>query len=138
MNKTTDELLKTLKHNNLKTYLSDNKDEFVASSLSEALTQMLLLKNLSKAEVIEKANIFNVYGYQIFSGQKTPSRDKLISLFFGMSLSFSEAQTLLKHAGYAPLYPRNKRDSVIIYALENKMDLISCNIKLDSLGLSPL
>lgn len=81
MNKTTNELLKTLKHNNLKTYLSDNKDEFVASSLSEALNQMLLLKNLSKAEVIEKANIFNVYGYQIFSGQKTPSRDKLISLF---------------------------------------------------------
>lgn len=138
MEKSTDELLHILKNNNLCDYLNTNKNEFVSEPLCNILNNLLKAKNLSKAKVIEKANIFNVYGYQIFSGAKNPSRDKLISLCFGMNLSLSETQTLLKHAGYAILYPRSKRDSVIIYALENNIDLINLNIELDLLKLSPL
>lgn len=55
-----------------------------------------------------------------------------------MDVSLDEAQTLLKYTGFAPLYPRNKRDIVIVSALENGESVIRCNITLDELNLSPL
>lgn len=138
MKKTTEELLNILKNSSLKAYLKENESELIENPLSSYLNALLSEKSLKKSEVIEKSGIFNVYAYQIFSGAKIPSRDKLISLCMGMELDLDETQTLLKYAGYATLYPRNKRDSVIISALKNNEDVISLNIALDELGLSPL
>ena len=45
--------------------------------------------------------------------------DKLIALCFGMMLDIDETDDLLKYAGYNPLYARNKRDSIIIFAISN-------------------
>ncbi|MDD6563931.1 MAG: hypothetical protein PUF08_02495 [Clostridiales bacterium] len=110
----------------------------IKKPISDYLNAVLCEKNLSKSEVIKKSNIQTNYAYQIFSGLKIPSRDKLIALCFGMGLTLGEAQTLLKYSGYAPLYPRIKRDSVIIDSLESGKSVILCNITLDELNLSPL
>lgn len=138
MKKSTDELLKMLKNSSLDAYLKNNGGELIENPICDYLTAAISEKNLSKSEVIKKSNIQTNYAYQIFSGLKIPSRDKLISLCFGMSLTVDEAQTLLKYAGYAPLYPRIKRDSAIITALETGKSVIRCNIMLDELNLSPL
>lgn len=138
MKKSTDELLQTLKNSSLDAYLAENDGEMAENPICDYLTAVLNEKGLKKSEVIKKSNVQTNYAYQIFSGLKIPSRDKLISLCFGMSLSLDEAQTLLKYAGFAPLYPRNKRDSVIISALEKDESVIRCNITLDELNLSPL
>lgn len=138
MKKSTEELLKILKNSSLDAYLTENDGEMAENLICDYLTAVLNEKDLKKSEVIKKSNIQTNYAYQIFSGLKIPSRDKLISLCFGMSLSLDEAQTLLKYAGFAPLYPRNKRDSVIISALEKGESVIRCNITLDELNLSPL
>lgn len=138
MKKTTEELLKILKSSSLESYLANNNDEMVANPVCEYLVAIVEEKGLQKADVIRKSNIQTNYAYQIFSGLKIPSRDKLIALCFGLELGLSEAQTLLKYAGYAQLYPRIKRDSIIIKALEKHMDVIDCNITLDELNLSPL
>ncbi|MBR0277767.1 MAG: hypothetical protein IJQ50_04835 [Clostridia bacterium] len=110
----------------------------VDNPVCEYLVAIVEEKGLQKADVIRKSNIQTNYAYQIFSGLKIPSRDKLIALCFGLELGLSEAQTLLKYTGYAQLYPRIKRDSIIIKALEKHMDVIDCNITLDELNLSPL
>lgn len=138
MKKSTDELLKTLKISSLDAYLKNNGGELIENPICDYLTAVISEKDLIKSEVIKKSNIQTNYGYQLLSGVKIPSRDKLISLCFGMSLTLDEAQTLLKYAGYAPLYPRSKRDSVIITALQNGESVIRCNITLDDLNLSPL
>lgn len=138
MKKSTEELLKILKNSSLDAYLADNGGEMAENPICDYLTAVLNEKDLKKSEVIKKSNVQTNYAYQIFSGLKIPSRDKLISLCFGMSLSLDEAQTLLKYAGFAPLYPRNKRDSVIISALEKGESVIRCNIALDELNISPL
>lgn len=49
------------------------------------------------------------YVYQIFSGEKTPSRDKLIAIAFGMNLSDEETQKMLKLSGNRELYARDQR-----------------------------
>ena len=138
MKKSTEELLNILKNSSLYTYLKNNNGELIENPIFVYLTAIIDERNLSKAEVIRNSYIQTNYAYQIFSGLKVPSRDKLISLCFGLSLSIDEAQTLLKYAGYAQLYPRVKRDSVIISALENGKSVIDCNIILDELNLSPL
>ena len=46
---------------------------------------------------------------------------------FGLNLSLEEAQRMLKISDYNPLYPKNKRDSIIIYALCNHMDIDRTN-----------
>ena len=138
MKKSTEELLDILKNSSLDAYLKNNNGELIENPICDYLTAIIDERNLSKAEVIKNSYIQTNYAYQIFSGLKVPSRDKLISLCFGLSLSIDEAQTLLKYAGYAQLYPRVKRDSVIISALENGKSVIDCNIILDELSLSPL
>lgn len=138
MKKTTEELLKTLKSSSLTAYLQDNKDELSDNPIAEYLSLAMEEKGLKKSDVIKSSGIQINYAYQIFSGLKLPSRDKLICLCFGMALSLDEAQTLLKYSCHAPLYPRNKRDSVIIFALQNKKSVIDCNLMLDEYNLSPL
>jgi predicted transcriptional regulator len=128
MKKSTDELLNILdKNKNLSEYLSDNKDEFISDSLAEHLSRLLEEKQLKKAEVIKASLISTVYGYQIFSGLKAPSRDRLIQLALGMRLNLEETQRLLKIGGGSVLYPRNKRDSVIIYAINNSYSVLDCD-----------
>ena len=43
-------------------------------------------------------------------------------------------QKLLLHAGYAQLYVRDPRDSILFYALDNGMSLVACNQQLDERG----
>lgn len=138
MNKTTGELLKLLKSNTLDSYLSDNAGEFAESPMCSYINAVIEEKNLKKSDIIKKSGIQTNYAYQILSGLKKPSRDKLLSLCIGMNLTSDEAQTLLKHCGYSPLYPRNKRDCIIISALESHISVVKCNIILDDYNLSPL
>ena len=42
--------------------------------------QLLEEKSLKKSTVIKNSELNEIYGYQIFSGKRIPSRDKLISI----------------------------------------------------------
>ena len=108
--KTTDQLLKILQNSNdINSYLTDND-----------------------------SNIQKNYGYQIFDGSKTPSRDKVIALALAMQLTLDEANRLLHLSNNGILYPKIKRDSIIIFGLENNQKIIDLNITLDDFGEAPL
>ena len=135
MKKTTAQLLDALKKDsNIKYFLNSYKDEFINSSLAQYLNELLSEKNIDKARAIENANLNTQYGYQIFAGQKNPSRDKLLQLAFGMSLDLKSAQRLLNIAGVNELHPRNQRDSIIIFAFNNSLSLMECEELLDEMG----
>lgn len=137
MKKTTSELLETLKkNNNINHYLNTNNDDFITSSLSQYLNELLYEKDINKAKAIEKSNLNNIYAYEIFSGKKKPSRNKLLQLAFGMELDLQSVQRLLRIAGLSELYPRNKRDSIIIFAINNSMSLLECEELLEKMNES--
>ena len=136
--KTTDELFNILKNESINSYLKNNENELINNPICKYLNMLIDEKNLVKADMIKKSNIQINYAYQILSGLKFPSRDKLIALCFGAELNIDETQTLLKYSGYAPLYPRNKRDSIIISSLKSHASVIDCNILLDEYDLSPI
>lgn len=89
-------------------------------------------------ELLRRSNLNPVYGYQILSGRRRPSRDSLLCLCFGLGLRADETQQLLLHAGYAQLYVRDPRDSILFYALESGMSLVACNQQLDAHGSAVL
>ncbi|MGN1317793.1 MAG: hypothetical protein ACI4VF_02170 [Lachnospirales bacterium] len=134
--KSTDELLKVLQQENeIENYIEENKEDLIDLSLSEYLKDMLKKYRITKNEAINNSAISQIYGYQIFSGKKeNPSRDKLIQIIFGMGLNIKDAQRLLKIAGVSELYPRIKRDSIIIFAINKKISVSKCDELLFELG----
>ena len=73
-----------------------------------------------------------VYLYQVFAGRRKPSRDRLLCLCIGMSTKLEETNLLLKGMGYAPVYPRLKRDAIISHGLLHRTPLTEINDKLFS------
>ena len=55
------------------------------------------------------------------------SRDVLIALSFGLNLQLEEAQLLLRISKFAVLDSRNKRDSIIIYALSHDLSVFEAD-----------
>lgn len=68
-----------------------------------------------------------IYVYKIFSGEKIPSRDKLIAIAFGLSLTDEETQKMLKLSGNRDLYARDERDALILFALQRGMTIYEIN-----------
>lgn len=67
-------------------YLTENKEHMIMCRLSEHLNMLLSQKKLNRADVVRGSLLNKAYVYQIFSGEKTPSRDKLIAIAFGMRM----------------------------------------------------
>ena len=128
MKKNTQELLKFLKNSKrIESYLSNNSKELKEISLPQYLENLLKEKNIKKSQCISDANLQRNYGYQIFSGERTPSRNKLLALCIAMRLTPEETHSLLCSTGYADLYPKNKRDSILIFALEKHLNILETN-----------
>ncbi|MGN1109136.1 MAG: XRE family transcriptional regulator [Oscillospiraceae bacterium] len=126
--KTTDELLNEIKSSKeIESYLSKNETEFAEAQLSEYIELLISEKGLQKSMVVARSGLNRIYAYQILSGKRFPSRDKLIAIGFGLQLSLEEMDELLKYAGFSTLYARNKRDSIIIFAMNSKKSIFALN-----------
>lgn len=121
-----------------RTFYDENKDYMISQELHDMLLQLVWEKGLQKAPLFRKAEISEIYGYQIFSGARLPDRKKLLCLAVAMELNVEEVQTLLRCAGYAPLYVRRPADSVVLYGICQKMSLPEINAMLFEYGQETL
>ena len=94
------------------------------------LTELYEQKRLPKSALARQAGMSEVYLHQVFSGRRKPSRDRLLCLCICMGASLEEIQQALKHATYAPLYPKHKRDAIISYGILHGTALEKINEKL--------
>ncbi len=128
MKKSTEQLMNELmKASNIGEYLKENSDSMIKDELSVYLTNILEKKGFVKSAVIKKSELSEVMGYQIFSGVRNPSRDSLISVCVAMELTIEEVQEILKVASFAELYPKSKRDSIIINGISMKKSVAEIN-----------
>lgn len=126
--KSTDELMSQLtKNTNIDRYVKENESSFVNTPLSEMLNKIAQDKHIVKSEAFKRAEINDIYGYQLFSGNRRPSRDKLIALCIGMKLNLEETQNILKCSEFAQLYPKLKRDSIIISGINQEKSVFEIN-----------
>jgi len=84
-------------------------------------------RGYKKSGGISASCLSKTYAYQIFSGVKNPSRDKLLALAVAMTLTFEECQRLLRLAAVNELYVKNKRDSIIIFGLMRGLNNMELN-----------
>jgi len=126
--KSTD-ALKTLldSKSSINQYIDECAQDLIYPSFAEQLNDLLEDKGLTRSDVINKAQIYQRYGYEIFKGTKKPSRDKVLQLCLAMELDTKESQHLLNSAGVSELYPRNRRDSIIYFCIKNRKNVMECN-----------
>ncbi len=96
-------------------------------ALGDHLNRLLAEKNMTIADVNKEAQLDRKYIYQIFDGRKNASRDKLIAIAYGLHLSADETQTLLKISGNEPLYAKERRDTIILWALKHGKNMRETN-----------
>ena len=137
--KNTDTLQQELMStNNLDRFLTENDASFRDVPLQEAIQRIFDEKGMSKAQLAKQSGISEVYLHQLFSGCRFPSRSRLLCLCFGLGATVDEAQSLLQQARHAPLYSRDRRDAIIIFALSHHMTLFEVNDKLFTENLDTL
>lgn len=123
---------------NFTSFYQENKEYMITETLSQLLQTLLEQKGLKKSMVIRKAELSEVYAYQIFSGLRVPERNKLLCLAVGMQLNLEETQTLLKCAGYSPLYVKRPFDSILLYGICKGLSVMEINNLLFEYNLETL
>ena len=111
-------------------YVSENRDAFSEQAVSQLLSELYEKKSISKAALARRAGMSEVYLHQVFSGRRSPSRDRLLCLCLGLEATLEETQELLRQTGFAQLYPRHKRDAIISYGLVHGISLGEINDRL--------
>lgn len=140
--KSTDNLLNTLQKTSpseLKDYFQEHFEEG-EPDFSSYINALISQKNLKRQDILIKANFPQKYGYKLLSGEThTTDRDKILRICFSMEMSLKETQRALKLYGMNELYPKIKRDVLLIVALGQKMfDIDKINDILTSEGEPPL
>ena len=134
----TENLLKELKSiSNIEEFFKKYENDFICETAPGYLTQLLEIKGLSLSDVAKNSGA-GEYVYKIFRGDRTASRDVLISIAFGMKLTLEETQLLLRIGKFAILDSRNKRDSVIIFAITHNLDIFETDDLLEEQKLVTL
>ena len=97
------------------------------SPLPVWIAEMLSAKSLKRNQVVHASRLNQTFAYQIISGSRHATRDKLIQLAFGMQLSIDDASELLERGGTNALSPRCRRDVLIAYALDRSLSVLECD-----------
>lgn len=115
---------------NLNDFLASNSESFQCENVADYLAVLLSQKDLSKATVARRAEMSEIYLHQIFAGRRKPSRNRLLCICYGLGATANEAQELLKLCGLAQLYPKNRRDAIILFGMAHGSTLSEINDKL--------
>ena len=129
-----DNLLKT---NDINKYLSEHEADFIAETPASLIEGVLVRKNISVSEAARLSGVGN-YVYKILSGERKASRNVVIAVAVGCGFSYEETQLLLRVSKFAILDSRDKRDSVVIFAINNAMSVYSLDDLLYENGLDTI
>lgn len=126
--KSTTELLNELQQaDDVLEFARENIEELECISLTEQLEILQQKYGKQKSEIIKDSGLDTTYAYQIFDGKRKPKRDKLLQLAFGFPLSIEDTNRLFRAGGVNDLYVRNKRDTICMYCLKQRMSMEECN-----------
>ncbi len=115
-------------------FMAEHGAELHTESMSELLEALLERRGLSKAALARRSATSEVYLHQVFSGRRSPSRDRLLCLCLGLECELRHVQELLRRCGYSMLYERDRRDAMLLYCVLHKKSVFETNELLDKFG----
>ena len=117
-----------LASSHIDSFLQDYVDSFTEITLKDYLNTLMEKYKLKKSTVIKASQLGEPFARQLFSGIRSkPSRDKVLSLAIAMKITLNECQKLLQIAQVNELYPKNRRDAIIIYGLSKELSVPQVN-----------
>ena len=123
-------LNKAKRHADLESHI-DSLDGVASKGYGAYLQKYLAEHDISVASLSRLALMDRSYCYQIIRGEKHPGRDKIVAIALASGMSLEETQRGLEIASEGILYSRSRRDSVLIYAVNNKLSVVSANALLE-------
>lgn len=127
MRKKTNELMNEIAAcENISQYFNSNSEEFLEIPLHVYLKELLAKTHLSTSQVVN-LSCKGEYIYQVFRGIKNPGRDVILSIALAMQLSLEETDHLLRISHKPTLDARDRRDSIIIFALSRELSVPDTN-----------
>ena len=97
---------------------------------SELLYQLREERGLKAKNIIGSSRMERSYFYHILSGKKIPSRNMTIRIGLCIQADLQNINRLLRLAGAPGLYPKIRRDALLIYAIQQKMTMEQANLLL--------
>ena len=87
------------------------------TSFASYMDAIIAAKGLKRQDLFQRADLPQKYGYKLLTGERhTTDRDKILRLFFAMNLTLKEVRRGLALYGMPMLYPKRKRDAILIIA----------------------
>ena len=133
--KSTTELLRDLrKYKEFDSFLKHDTDFLQQTVFTEKLKELLNRDGRTRIEIAEEACISEIYLYQICTGKRVPTRNRVLCLCLVLHPKLEDTQELLRSCGHAPLHPRDRRDAQIIHALLHNGTLYQTDDALIKMG----
>ena len=107
--------------------IEENRFGRPVQMLSDYLYEKMEKYGISPHDLVVRTNISQPHIYQILSGRRRASREKLIVMAVGIGLSLDETQRLLTIGQCGMLYPKVRRDAAIICCIREHMDIYDTN-----------
>lgn len=106
----------------------------VDRTLSDYLHELLEKRGLKRADVVRASGINGTFVYDVFKGKSHLGRDNAIMFAFGLGCDLRETQRLLRLDGVSELWPKVRRDAVIIWCVEHGLTRAQADDELYRLG----
>lgn len=103
-------------------------------TLSDYLYQLLERSGMKRNRLARTACLNPTFVYDIFEGKCRPKRNNALMLAFGLHCTLRETQRLLRLADVSELWPKVRRDAIIIWCIERGYTREQCDDELYRLG----
>lgn len=135
--------IKTIELENSLRHASKDDLELILDSYQETeftleFERLLTVKNMTKSDLIKKTTLDRNYAYQIIQGSKNASKNKIIQFCIALQCSLEESNRLLTLSDNSSLYAKQKRDALLIVAIEKQYTVMETNDLLNQFELEIL
>lgn len=102
--------------------------------LPDYLRDLLSEKGLKRADVVRASGLNSTFVYDVFAGKSRLGRDNALMMALGLGCDLRQTQRLLRLDGVAELWPKDRRDAVLIWCVEHGLTRAQADDELYRLG----
>lgn len=138
MGRSTDELMRMIEESSsIEDTMAEIGDDFIEKTYSQRLYELMDRRCVKAAELAKMSLMSRSFVYQVYSGVREPGRDVVLRFALLLRAGVPETQRMLQAAGRGALYPRIRRDAILLYALKEEMDVFAADELLIRYGETP-
>ena len=103
-------------------------------TLPNYLEQLRAARGLKRSEIIRASDVNATFVYDVFAGKSRLGRDHALMLAFGLGCDLRETQRLLRLDGVSELWPKVRRDAILIWCVKQGFTRSQADDELYRLG----